>query len=143
MKLIELLEEIKEDYLYHGSKANKLKILLPKKNHLMKKDVVFAASDERFALAMIYGTDDDFDIGYVTSNNKRTMYLKEKRKNAFSLYKKPGVLYYVSKKLFKKFKDIEYISFKPIQVEKYINISNVFSKLKSYRNIKFIEYKGE
>ena len=88
--------------LYHGSKTGKIKILKPKKHPLIKKPAVFATPYREFALAMIYGTDDEFAIGFTidTKANKRIMYIEELQKEKLQLLEQEGYLYEVEDKDF-------------------------------------------
>jgi hypothetical protein len=84
--------------LYHGSKTPDLKILKPfARKEISGRSCVFACNDKRFALAMIYGNDADFSVGYIVDEKTvaETMYMTEVRKDGFSVLDAPGFLYEV------------------------------------------------
>ena len=87
-----------EKILYHGSKIAGINILEPRRHFLFPdKAVVFAATDMRFALAMIYGSDHDFEIGYLRKDKEEPkMYIRELQPGKLQLLSQPGWLYCIS-----------------------------------------------
>ena len=146
MKLFELFQEIlTNNTMYHGSRVSGIKVLKPKKHFLYKRKVVYATPDIKFALAMMYGTGDELAVGYFTNTktNERRMYIDELKPNTLKLLDKPGYLYTVSRKGFKrnkKISDVEYIRFRRVKVVEETKIDNVLKELKKYKNIDFTKY---
>ena len=65
--------------LYHGSSVSGIKTLNPQAHKLFSDQVIFASSDTRFALAMIYGNDTELGVGYFesTKTGELQMYISE------------------------------------------------------------------
>lgn len=120
--------------LYHGSKTGKIKILKPKKHPLIKKPAVFATPYREFALAMIYGTDDELAVGFTINKKtkKRIMYIKELEQDKLKLLEQPGYIYEVEDKGFHTKEELmpeEVICEKEVPVVKETYIPNIRKEL--------------
>lgn len=130
--------------LYHGSKTTGIKLLKPfPRKEANEESVVFATSDIRFALAMIYGTDKELEVGYFTDkkSGKEEMYIREVIPNAFKLLEAPGAIYELEDSGFALDPHLshrEYISKYAAPIISEIFHPNIFSELKKYE-IDFID----
>ena len=123
-------------YLYHGSQKASLQILRPAASSLFKRKVVFASADLSFALAMIYGNDQELAIGYYQdlSNNSQVMYITELQPTKLQLLNQSGFVYIVDSGGFKTQAALaksEYISFKPVTILKELYFDNILDYLRS------------
>ena len=131
--------------LYHGSQISDLKILKPSPhNAVNKRAVVFATSDIRFALAMIYGTGDELAVGYFvnTDTHEEEMYIDELQPNKLKLLEAPGYLYEVRAKGFyqdSSLSHVELVKDTEAEVIKTTRIENVLNELKKHR-ISIVKY---
>lgn len=125
------------EVLYHGSKVGNLSVLKPTYHSLPQKEVVFASSDIRFALAMIYGSGEEIDVGYSTdlSTGKQSFYLQEQRPNAFQLLRAPGYVYEVGSIGFSshpKLMPEEFLRESEVLVEHMMYVESVWETLQTF-----------
>ena len=131
--------------LYHGSQTPNLKILKPNPhNAVNKRSVVFATSDVRFALAMMYGTGDELAVGYFinTETREEEMYIDELQPNKLQLLEAPGYLYEVSSEGFYQdpaLSHVELVKDSEIKVIRMTKIENILNELKKYK-ISIVRY---
>ena len=136
-------------FLHHGSKVAGLNVLTPFPSDILSgRSVVFATSDIRFALAMIYGTDKEFAIGYFINQetDEREMYLQELEPNALDLLDVSGVLYECVREGFvldPALTDVEFISREPVYITKETYIPNILTELKKDGTVCIIRYRDE
>lgn len=131
--------------LYHGSQAPDLKILKPNPhNAVNKRAVVFATSDIRFVLAMMYGTGDELAVGYVvnTETHEEEMYIDELQPDKLKLLEAPGYLYEVSAEGFYQdasLSHVELVKDTEAEVIKMTRVENILEELKKYK-ISIVKY---
>ena len=131
--------------LYHGSQVPDLKVLKPNShNAVSKRPVVFATSDIRFALAMMYGTGDELAVGYFvdTNTHEEEMYIDELQPNKLRLLEAPGYLYEVSTEGFYQdpvLSHVELVKDTEAQVIKVSKIYNILDELKKHK-ITIVKY---
>ena len=95
--------------LYHGSKVQNLKVLKPSSHNVVgKQKVVFASPDEKFAVAMIYGTGNELAVGYHinTKTNHKEFYIDELKPGKLTLLTQPGSLYLIQDQSFQSHPDL-------------------------------------
>lgn len=124
--------------LYHGSKTSNLKTLKPfSRKEMASGSFVFASDDKRFALAMIYGNDGDFSVGYTVDgkDGAEGMYMAETRKDGFLALDASGSLYEVADIGFSHDPHLshrEFICPNEVPVLRETPILNVLTELKKY-----------
>ncbi len=130
--------------LYHGSKIADIDTLEPRRHFLFpNKAVVFATTDMRFALAMIYGSDHDFEIGYLRKDKEEPkMYIRELQPGKLQLLSQPGWLYCVDGTGFaadSRLAHTERISSYNVRVLQTTRINNIYEQLREY-DINIVDY---
>lgn len=129
----------KPKILYHGSQVPNLKILKPNShNAVNKRAVVFATSDIRFALAMMYGTGDELAVGYFvnTETHEEEMYIDELQPDKLKLLEVPGYLYEVKAEGFYQdpsLSHVELVKDTEAEVSKMTRVKNILDELKKYK----------
>lgn len=137
--------ENQQKILYHGSQTPDLKILKPNPhNAVNKRAVVFATSDIRFALAMMYGTGDELAVGYFVNTNthEEEMYIDELQPDKLKLLESPGYLYEVSAEGFYQdpaLSHVELVKDTEAKVIKMTKLENTLEELKKYK-ISIVKY---
>lgn len=133
--------------VYHGSHTPNLKVLKPNPhNAVHKRSVVFATSDIRFALAMMYGIGDELAVGYFvnTETHEEEMYIDELQSDTLKLLEAPGYLYEVSAEGFYQdpaLSHVELVKDMEAEVTKMARIENILDALKKH-TISIIKYEG-
>lgn len=131
--------------LYHGSQTPGIKILKPNPhNAVNKRSVVFATSDMRFALAMMYGTGDELAVGYFvnTKTHEEEMYIDELQPGKLKLLEAPGYLYEVSAEGFYQdpvLSHVELVNDGEVEILKEIKVENILAELKKH-DISIVSY---
>lgn len=131
--------------MYHGSQTPNLEVLKPNPhNAVNKRAVVFATSDIRFALAMMYGSGDELAVGYFvnTKTHEEEMYIDELQPDKLKLLEAPGYLYEVSAEGFYQdpaLSHIELIKNTEAEIINTTKIENILDELKKYK-ISIIKY---
>ena len=130
--------------LYHASKVGGIQVLFPKKHPALPTPVVFATSDQNYALAMTYGSGDMLAVSYgiEKETGKRKLYIDEIKKGTLSLLKKKASLYSLKNEEFEqnsKFKKEEFIAYTEQTVLGEHKIENVYEELQR-RGVKLIPY---
>lgn len=132
--------------LYHGSKIGGILNLKPAQHNAVNKEsVVFAATDRRFALAMIHGTGEQIAVGYHIDQNThvKSMYIDEIESGTLKLLEAPGILYEVSDEGFRtdpRISHVERICNQSVKVLKEEYIPNVLEELRKFE-IQIVEYR--
>lgn len=131
--------------MYHGSQTPNLEVLKPNPhNAVNKRAVVFATSDIRFALAMMYGSGDELAVGYFvnTKTHEEEMYIDELQPDKLKLLEALGYLYEVSAEGFYQdpaLSHIELIKNTEAEIINTTKIENILDELKKYK-ISIIKY---
>ena len=131
--------------LYHGSQTSGIKVLKPNPhNAVNKRSVVFATSDPRFALAMMYGTGDELAVGYFvnTQTHEEEMYIDELQPGKLKLLETPGYLYEVSAEGFYQdpaLSHVEMVNDSEVRVLREIKVENILEELRKY-DISIVTY---
>ncbi len=124
--------------LYHGSKIGGITTLKPSQYPgVSKKPVVFATSDIRFALTMIYGTGNDFAVGYIVNraNGKEEMYIDEIKQGSVALLDAPGYIYEVDSAGFRRLPvlaHVEYVKYSETPVISATAVHSVLDELQNH-----------
>ena len=124
--------------LYHGSSLAGIKVLEPQATDLFTGKVVFASPDIRFALAMIYGSDQELGVGYFSNSKTDSlrMYIDELQPAKLELLNRSGYLYHLEAsddfKASDKLWHVELVSHQPQPVLKQVKIANVLAELAKY-----------
>lgn len=120
---------------YHGSPLRISGILFPGPSHVLGGDeAVFASNSREVAVAFTCRwTDDDIEFGV---HDDDVLYLKERKPNAFDVFKQSGYLYHVSSITFESdhrlgLQGYEFISHSPVRILKRIHIEDVLSELQN------------
>lgn len=122
--------------LYHASRKSGLKIIKPYKHNAVDgESVVFATTDERFALAMSHGSGFVLASSYAINSEtgQREFYVDEIEKGALDLLNNSASVYILDTKGFKqdlRLKKTELISTNEAKVLKEVRIDNVLERLK-------------
>lgn len=138
--------DVKGKNLYHGTTQAGIKMLKPfPHNAINGEPVVFATSDRRFALAMIYGTGNELAVGYFVDRetHKEEMYIDELREGKLSLLNAPGILYEVAGENFvsdPRLSHVEFVSKVETPVINEIHIENILEELKKDASLTIVPY---
>ena len=133
--------------LYHGSKVKGLTVLKPSPHPAVhSRAVVFATTDIRFALAMIYGTGDELAVGYVVnqSTGEEEMYIDELQEGSASLLDTAGYVYEVAATGFfqePQLSHVEYIKEGEGKVISVTVIENILQELDAVYGIRVTRYR--
>ena len=137
--------DIQSKILYHGSQIPDLKVLRPNPhNAVNKRAVVFATSDIRFALAMMYGTGDEVAVGYFvnTETHEEEMYIDELQPDKLKLLASPGYLYEVSAEGFYQdpaLSHVELVKDTEVEIIRMTRVENILDELKKHK-ISIVKY---